>query len=350
MLEQLCQDRLRGETYFATKAVNNSLLSATSNPFWIKWKKDNPEADKEEFRYFRIGAAVDCLLTDPDLWNDKFFVFTQSKPAGLMGIFIDNLPLYALNEENEPIHNKKGDLVSFKRDTELYQEAYDKAKYRIPIRTVIQNFWSDEKYLAYFRAREQANGKEIISIDEMDEVQNALSAIKKNLLASKFFTSYTQVPIYWNKRHESKGIIKQVPCKALLDFIYVDEENKEIYPGDLKTTASDVTDFKNSFFKFGYYRQAAWYDEAIVSSGLYKHYYDLGYKWMPFRFIVAPKKKDGMPALIYEISENTMRIGRLGNDEYKGTQELFKYLQWHEETGDYSSPKWIIDANFTFTL
>jgi len=354
MLDKLCEDPQRAETYFKTQAVNNSLLSQTFNPMWIKWNRDNPELDREEFRYFRIGSAVDCLLTDASRFSELFFIFTQSKPAGLAGKFIDNLPLFALNEENEPIYGAEGGLISFNRDYSLYEEAYRKAGYRIPIRTVVQNFWNDDKQQAYYRAREQANGKQILSTDEMEEVQNALDAIKANPLAPKYFSSYTQIPIYWDQMYNGK----KIACKGLLDFIYIDHENMKIYPGDLKTTASSVTEFEDSFWKYSYYRQCAWYITGLVLSGVYDYYKNLGYEWMLFRFIVASKKKEGMPALIYEVSGKTETVGAAGGEavfngklhKVKGHQELFKALCWHEETGDYSSPKWIIDANYTYTI
>jgi len=126
----------------------------------------------------------------------------------------------------------------------------------------------------------------------------------------------------------------------------------------LKTTGSSVTEFEESFFKFGYYRQAAWYIEGLIESGIVREYELLGYKWKNFRFIVAPKKKEGMPALIYEISDKTDKIGLRGGTatfsgkehNLKGINELFNALCWHEETNDYSAPKWVIDANYTFTI
>jgi PDDEXK-like domain of unknown function (DUF3799) len=354
MLNELTKNPNRAETYFREKAINNSLLSQAFNPYWIRWKLDNPDADREEFRYFRIGSAVDCLLTDADRFNELFFVFTQSKPSGLAGKFIDNLPLFALNEENEPIYGAEGDLISFNRDYSLYQEAYNKAGYRIPIRTVIQNFWSDEKQQAYYRAREQANGKQILSTDEMEEVVNALEAIKANPFASKYFTSYTQVPIYWDQMYKGK----KIACKGLLDFIYIDHEKMKIYPGDLKTTASSVTEFEDSFWKYSYYRQCAWYMQGLVFSGTYDYYLNLGYEWEPFRFIVASKKKEGMPALIYEVSGKTESIGAIGGKAtfngkehlLRGHKELFEAICWHQETGNYSAPKFIIDNNYTYTI
>lgn len=302
--------------------------------------------DKEEFRHFRVGKAIDTLLTDKHQFDKLFFIFTQSKPSGLAGKFIDNLPLFALNEENEPIYGSEGTLVSFNRDTSLYEEAYNKAGYKIPIRTVIQNFWNDEKQLAYYRAREQANGKEILSTDEMDEIQNALAAIKASPNAPKYFTSYTQVPIYFT--------YKDKDCKCLLDGIYIDEDNKEVHPFDLKSTGSIVTEFDESFWKYGYYRQCAFYMTALYESGIIDYYRNLGYTIMPFKFIVASKKDSSLPALKFKVSEQTLYIGTNGGlhngKQYKGFNELFDALLEHQDTGDYSCPVWIKKANYTFTI
>jgi len=124
------------------------------------------------------------------------------------------------------------------------------------------------------------------------------------------------------------------------------------------TDIGSVTEFEDSFWKYSYYRQCAWYITGLVLSGVYDYYKNLGYEWMLFRFIVASKKKEGMPALIYEVSGKTETVGAAGGEavfngklhKVKGHQELFKALCWHEETGDYSSPKWIIDANYTYTI
>lgn len=366
MLKEICSDPKRVENYFKCSAINNSLLSAAGNPYWIKWKRDHPEAEKEEQRYFRIGSAVDCLLTDPKRWEEDFWIFNLAKPSGNMGIFLDNLPLYALNEENTPIYNDEGNIVAYQRNLSLYEDAYKKAKYKLPIGTVVQNFWSNDAYLGYYRAREQANGKIILSEDEMEEVENALEAIKANPYALSYFISevdvehaylgeqgtesFTQVPIYWEEKGE--------PCKALLDFVLVNHYERKIYPGDLKTTISSPEDFEESFYKYGYYRQCAFYMNALDKSGILNEYISMGYTIQPFTFIVAPKKKNGLPAIIYKISKDTLLIGKYGGlanlygkaKYMRGYQELLDAIIWHQEKDNYSAPKWLIEQDYTVTI
>ena len=72
---------------------------------------DNPDIEDEDKRFFRIGSALDCLLTSPERWEEDFAVVDAVKPWGLMGKFIDSLPM---------------GLTIFS-PTESYQEAYDKS-------------------------------------------------------------------------------------------------------------------------------------------------------------------------------------------------------------------------------
>ncbi len=52
---------------------------------------DNPQL-KEDTPSLRIGSALDCLLTSPSRWEDDFVVLNVTKPYGLMGKFVENLP------------------------------------------------------------------------------------------------------------------------------------------------------------------------------------------------------------------------------------------------------------------
>lgn len=64
-----------------------------------------------------------------------------------------------------------------------------------------------------------------------------------------------QQPIYFTYRNTQ--------CKALLDGIQIDHKNKIIQLFDLKTTHKPVYDFPEAFVQWGYYRQAAFYREAL---------------------------------------------------------------------------------------
>lgn len=85
---------------------------------------ENPEIEDDDKKYFRIGSALDCLLTSPERWELDFKVVDAVKPWGLMGKFIDNLP----------------PGLSILSPNALYQEAYDKSGYKMSLDKVIAKF------------------------------------------------------------------------------------------------------------------------------------------------------------------------------------------------------------------
>lgn len=134
-------DEGRIKKYFASKAVNNSLLKRVEDPAWIKFWEENTQVEDEDVKHFRIGGAVDCLLTDKENFKSQYFIFNVNRPTGLMLKFIDNLPLFKLNEEkyytgevkdrNDQNHNI---------NIGLYLRAYAYSGYKINIDSVIENF------------------------------------------------------------------------------------------------------------------------------------------------------------------------------------------------------------------
>ena len=107
--------------YFAAKRLSNSVLGSLVNPRWVKMKMDNPDMEDDDKKHFRIGSALDCILTGNGIFEEEFLVVDASKPFGFMGKFIEALPSGITPEA--PI--------------EMYREAYDKAGYKMKIDRVI---------------------------------------------------------------------------------------------------------------------------------------------------------------------------------------------------------------------
>lgn len=78
-------------------------------------KMENPDSEDGDKSFFRIGSALDCLLTSPERWEEDFKVVEANRPYGLLAKFIDELPS-GLTPDS---------------DLELYQEAYDKSGYKM---------------------------------------------------------------------------------------------------------------------------------------------------------------------------------------------------------------------------
>jgi hypothetical protein len=362
----------RIERYFKSRAVNNSLLKRVEDPSWIKWHEENIQIENDDVRHFRIGRAVDCLLTDKENFNQQFFVFNVKRPTSLMLKFIDNLPLFALNEE---IWHED----EFKRNinTGLYLRAYSYAGYKTNINTVIENFWTKGENCGYYRAREQANGKEILSADDAVEIDIAVKALEQLPDIREFFgrdetKEYSidimyQVPLYHTIEYPDKnedliGKSKDssILFKGLLDVVRIDHLNKTIEPCDLKTTASNPEEFSDSFYKYGYIRQAAFYTLLLKEAdGYFKDLQNQGYTILPFLFIVAPKKDFyGKSALKFKVSDKTLNIGTHGGyaiingvQKYiRGINEYIEAYRFHRKFDIYNCTYWTYKNNYTLML
>ena len=327
------ESHLSENNYFKVKAVSNSLLGALSNPRWLKIKMDNPEVEDEEKVHFRIGSALDCQLTSPELWEEQFLVIDATRPMGFMGKFIDNLP----------------PNLDFHLDgVEKYEEAYRIAGYKMNITKVIEKLWNTPELLEYYLStRNIDRNKQILSKEEFEAVTKA----KELLLANKFTAPYfftnaentdgmcellSQVPIYFKYMGED--------CKALLDGILINHEAKTIQPYDLKTTGKSVYEFESAYLNYGYYRQCAFYELAMKQpeSPVY-NLIEEGYKILDFVFIVVESKiTSTRPAIIYRtIFKDRLRGlagGFVGSKYYKGIIELMEAYQYHKNNDYWDLP------------
>lgn len=346
----------RVKAYFDSPAVNNSTLSQVFNPRWIEWKLQNREVEDQDKRVYRIGSAVDCLLTDPERYSKEFFIFSESKPSGLMGKFIDAIKIDVLTETEDPLQIAEIETA--------FKIAYEISGYKKSYAAVKSAFLGDEKFCAYHRARMLSKGRTIISTDEMTEVECAVNSIKEVGILREYFNlnkpigieTILQCPIYF----EYKGL----QCKALLDGLVIDHTKKLIMPFDLKTTGSSVMEFSESFWKYGYYRQFAFYTIGLHQNPhtleLLNQGYRIGYpERHGFVAIVAPKKENsGDGAIAYRVSPEQLRIGLNGgeanfngkNHKVKGVNELIDCFKWHLQTRIFNCTKWVYDSNYHINI
>jgi hypothetical protein len=179
--------------------------------------------------------------------------------------------------------------------------------------------------------------KTVLGSDQYGVVMEIVEKLKTNPYVKHYFIEpypegwevKYQVPIYFT--------YDKVECKALLDLLVIDHKNKKIIPVDLKTTAKLSSEFPRSYLQFGYYRQCAFYETALLSEeSPVKEHLDAGYKLEDFRFIVVETKKGSTnPPLVFITSKSDrisgMQGGTVGSKYYKGIDELIAAYLWHQE-------------------
>jgi len=306
--------------YRKKEAINYSSLSALATSPQAYIARD----DREIIPAFRKGSAVDCLLTTPDDFHSDFYVMNVPKmPSEMMMKYIEEL-----------------------FNTEDHGKAYLASGYKLKQEKIQEKFEVEGK--AYYDGLKDARGKTILSYDEYTHIQMAVNQVKEGDFTSSYFDGnwgedthiMYQYPIYWE--------IEKHACKSLLDLLVIDHEKKEIFPIDLKTTGKSALNFRSAFMKWKYYLQASFYTDAV-------HFWKnndsdlVDYTIRNFKFIVVETMGEN-PPVIYEATENDLKIGREGGqDQYgnhiKGYMNLVQDLEYHEKSGNWDFPREVYENN-----
>jgi len=314
-------------------------------------KRDNPDAEDEDKKHFRIGSGLDCLLTDASRFSKDFIVVDAIRPFGYMGKFVECLP--------RDIH-----IGSHYDD---YMDAYYKAGYKMKIETVVTKFWENEEAVNYYRnvVNVDKENKTILSKDEYDTISKCRELILSNEYITKYFIPTSiheevmhQLPIYftYNLYDTEARFVNGIECKGLLDGILINHKTKVIQPFDLKTIGKSIYDFRESFTNYGYFRQASFYTYALQSSeSPIKTLLDEGYSLANFIFIVVETNpKSVMPALEFRTTDLDLHCGinggKIGNRKYKGIDELIRAYEFHCETDLWDLPKDLYDSKGVIIL
>ncbi len=135
-----------------------------------------------------------------------------TRPSGYMGKFIETLSLN----------------LDLSEDLQQYEDAYVKSGFKIPIAQVVKKFLSSTVYKEYYKARQEAQGRKVLSVEEYETVMFC----RKELLSNTFTQKYSlperncelfyQIPIYFTYRG--------VKLKSMLDGILIDHNKQTIQP------------------------------------------------------------------------------------------------------------------------
>jgi len=254
--------------YFEVDAVSNSkmsLINPDQGGSVFKFMNYDPYEDKPERGAFAIGTEVHHYALEPH----KYKVSTVIKPNGQLGTLAD----YMI--ENE---------IGF--DDESILQAFDDAE-------VYTHYKDSEKKLKLFNKSvkpflENATDKDCVYVDK--NKFEAISNASVSLVNSPYYERINKAEcryeeeIYFNAivdvYNEALGINDKItiPCKAKIDEYSIKDNHLSMT--DLKTSGQGISTFMGSkvmhnkkyvfkpgsFQKFRYYRQVAFYLDALLST------------------------------------------------------------------------------------
>lgn len=202
---------------------------------------------------------------------------------------------------------------------------------------------------AYFTHLLENNGKHMISASTRDILMNAITALERSperlyiidLKSSDAATPYGAYllgeRVFFKREYPILFELDGITCKALLDVVHIDFTKKEIMIRDLKTTSQPVAKFmgttryvqqgqevvmdwnNGSFQNYHYYRQMAFYFEAIRSQ-LPAEHFDIA-QWRFLFIIDVVETCEPYEMQSYQIMPNWVYAGVA---EVKGLLRLVK--------------------------
>lgn len=248
--------------YYSMPGISNSSMSLI-NPDQggtpKKYKKYIIDKEKEEGNSpsLKNGKLIHLYVEDPG----SFVIADLDKPSDMMSSWVEEIKaLLDLKEEDITSDNDMLMHVVLETQKDRYKTTKDPVK-------LWEKFCKDG--FDYLKFLVKGEDKIVINSSTKEIIENAIEGIKSNPLAKELLfevgpdfgdTGFSELPIYWSDGQDESVL----ECKALLDRIRVFPNSKKVQLIDFKTTSKPGTLFKDSFRKFRYYRQLAYYTNALL--------------------------------------------------------------------------------------
>jgi len=325
-----------------TKAVSASRLNDLAySP--LLYKHNLEATDRQPTAAMIFGSAVDCMITEPGEFQNRYYVSKVDAPSETIQKIVKGV-FDEVVEENKKFPDEKllhpfselGNFNSNIIEHAAYQQYGQSWKPETLVKKVVDG--GSE----YFKELINSADKEILQKEEFESVVAVVDRLSNNEFIKDYFDGdmyerFWQLPIIFELKDHNDEVVL---CKALLDLVVVDHENKAIRVFDIKTTGQSVHSFVSSYMKFGYFRQGSFYFRAATD--FFKTMFP-EYQVMNTGFIVA-EKANLNPPMIYHMSTQDIMTGEYGGitsygKQVKGYRTLINDLGWHNATDKWDYPR-----------
>jgi len=307
--------------YYANEAISNSDIGELKlSPRRFVMRK------QQEMRTKSAAMELGTLIHKFTLEPDSFIVADVEPVGGKMGEYIKAY------FELEKVGTPEDQISNMAYQMSGYKPSHSKPE------TVLKSFKNKPENAAFYEFLKDADGKIALTVKDRQIVEGCLTSLKGHVVANKLLfqnedNSFAEKEIYFN--------MHEVDCKSKLDRITIDEKTKTITFVDLKTTSNQVygeckplktktgilmrdwhvTGFMYSCLQYSYYRQLAFYINAIKAE-----YPDYKVE----SFIVAVDTKGSYDVAVYQLPKEWLDEGN------KEIESLLAEYKHYKDTNSWS--------------
>lgn len=279
------------------------------------------DAESKDSDALLLGGMIDCLLTTPEEFSERYLLAQAEKPTAMM---LELTNSYLRFERNNP-----GQL------SDNFIKAYESSGFKTSLTTIQERFNKEAK--GYFDEQLAAMRykKQLYTEDLMKKADGVVSSLLTNPYTSKYFKVGENEEML--NQLEIKFSIRDIDFVSILDMVRIYHDRKEIDLIDIKTTGFTVSSFDKSIEQFQYVLQLVMYGLAL------HHYfkenrpelltYNLNFKW-----IVESTVYTGTPC-IYKLKRQ---------DWEKGLNKLYKLIDdliWYQTNNSWTYKREVIENN-----
>lgn len=239
-------------------------------------------AEKKESPALTFGSAVDAIITGGQEEFDERFIVAEFPSISDKALKI----IKDLFTEGHLVYREFADIPEEKvLDKISTYEYWNNCKPATKLDKLKAEGVAD-----YYNLLQLAEGKTILSSETYADVLNSVRALRESPTTEKYFCSDN--PFDDSIEHlyqlKFKAVLDGIEYRCMSDLLYVDYQNKIIYPIDLKTSSHTEWDFFKSFIQWDYQIQARLY-WRIIRANLDADPYFKDFVLDDYRFIVVNK-------------------------------------------------------------
>lgn len=276
-----------------------------------------------------LGSVLDCLITEGfDVFNKKYFVSAFNPENKSSKVYMD---IYKIFYDNPlPI----GQLIDkYPDEIEVVMNNNDYYKNKV-FKSRIKELLD---YSAFYEDIIKANNRIIISQDMYEDANKMYQSLFNNHLTHGIlFDDKSSMKKYWQIKFQTN--LAGIDVKCMFDLLLVNDNNKTIYPVDLKTTSTEPYKFFDSFVHWGYQIQVRLYTQIlknVIKNTKYENY-----KISTYKYVVVNKNFNN--PLVFDIpfslEEGDLEIeGFKFKDPITIAEELKKELDCYASGYEYPS-------------
>lgn len=302
------------------------LFSDSKRLYYKKYIDGKPE-EEEITKAAIIGSLVDCMLLEPDTFDERYFISAGSKPTGLMNEFVEALYKHTMLAIRD-------DGTIGREFIDIAKDAYEDSGFKQSIDVVLNNFVKSGAE-SYYNELRQVRPKNltVITLRDVETANGIIETLKTDENTYEIVNQQTTDIITVLNQLQIEGVmIHGLKMKGMLDKVIIDHAKKTIQIYDLKC----VWEVERFYEEYYLYRKA--YIQAYVYTTLiniWKEENDLeGYLVLYPRYIVCDSANWHRP-IIYQASPGDILEADEGfnykHRHYTGVRTIIEELLWSME-------------------